>query len=74
MFAAERFWIQRVLHKAYIDVNERGTEAAAATTVIIGDDSGEPQFTVDRPFLFLLRDKPTGEILFIGRVVDPTAS
>lgn len=69
------FYIQHVVHKAYIDVNEHGTEAAAATGVAIGDDSAPPppiELVVDRPFLFLIEDKPTGEILFVGRVVDPT--
>ena len=76
LFEQADFFIHHVLHKTYIDVNEDGTEAAAATGVSFGDDSGSSavDFTVDRPFLFILRDKPTGEILFIGRVLDPTAS
>lgn len=76
LFEQGDFFIHHVLHKTYIDVNENGTEAAAATGVSFGDDAAELpiEFTVDRPFLFILRDKPTGEILFIGRVTDPTAS
>jgi serpin B len=67
--------IKDVIHKAFVDVNEDGTEAAAATAVIIGLTSvvqTEVQMTVDRPFIFLIQDKPTGTILFLGRVLDPT--
>jgi serpin B len=66
--------ITDVLHKAFVAVDERGTEAAAATAVIIGETSLPPgPFTValDRPFLFLIRDLQTGAILFVGRVVNP---
>jgi len=66
--------ISDVLHKAMIDVNEKGTEAAAATAVIIGPTSA-PEFdlelAIDRPFLFLIRDVETSAILFVGRLVDP---
>lgn len=67
-------YIQDVLHKAFVGVNEAGTEAAAATAVIIGDESA-PQpasISLDHPFLFLIRDNATGSILFLGRVADPT--
>jgi len=67
-------FISAVLHKAFVAVDEKGTEAAAATAVVIGRTS-LPQpatMTVDRPFVFLIRDIPTGAILFMGRVVDPT--
>lgn len=67
-------YIQDVLHKAFIGVNEAGTEAAAATAVIIGDESA-PQpasITLDHPFLFAIRDNATGSLLFVGRVADPT--
>jgi serpin B len=67
--------IKDVIHKAFVDVNEEGTEAAAATAVIIGLTSmvnTEVQMTVDHPFIFLIHDKPTGTILFLGRVLDPT--
>ena len=62
-----------VLHKGFVSVDEKGTEAAAATAVILGDSAAPEAATlvVDRPFLFLIRDKPTGAILFVGRVVDP---
>ncbi len=65
--------ISEVLHKAFVNVNEEGTEAAAATAVII-DAGASPSLPVEvkvnRPFIFLIRDK-TGVILFIGRVVNP---
>jgi serpin B len=68
-------YIGAVLHKAFVDVNEEGTEAAAATGVVVGLTSARvqpPTFRADRPFLFLIRDNQTGSILFMGRVVDPT--
>lgn len=66
-------FVQDVLHKGFIAVDEKGTEAAAATAVVIGIESLPPSLTVDRPFLFLIRDIPTGSVLFLGRVVDPSA-
>ena len=66
--------ISDVLHKAYVSVNEAGTEAAAATAVVMRLTAihGETaQMTVDRPFIFLIRDIDTGTILFIGRVMNP---
>jgi serpin B len=66
--------IQDVIHKSFISVNEAGTEAAAATAVILGDTAApEPaSITVDHPFLFVIRDNATGALLFVGRVVDPS--
>ncbi len=67
-------YISNVLHKAFIAVDERGTEAAAATAVVIGTTSvptGSVTFTADRPFLILIRDIPTDTILFLGRVTNP---
>lgn len=67
--------IQDVLHQAFIKVNEAGTEAAAATAVIVGETGIPPQgpdITLDRPFIYLIKDRPTGQILFVGRLVDPT--
>ncbi|MEN6482004.1 MAG: serpin family protein [Anaerolineaceae bacterium] len=67
-------YISDVLHKAYVSVDESGTEAAAATAVIVGLKSvpADPvQLTIDRPFLFVIRDRSTGTILFIGRVLNP---
>jgi len=67
-------FISDVLHKAWVSVDEAGTEAAAATAVIVSLVAypGPPVvLTVNRPFLFVIRDVPTGTILFVGRVVDP---
>jgi len=68
--------ISEVLHKAFVSVDEAGTEAAAATAVIVGETSvpAEPvEVTIDRPFIFLIRDIETGAILFVGRVLNPAA-
>lgn len=70
----DELFLQDVLHKAYISVDEAGTEAAAATVVMVGATGAqlEPvKLTVDRPFLFLIRDTGTGAILFFGRVTNP---
>ncbi len=65
-----------VVHKAFVEVNEEGTEAAAATAVSMEGESADEVkpvvFKADRPFMFLLRDEKTSSILFIGRVADPT--
>lgn len=74
------FTISAAIHKAYIDVNEKGTEAAAATGIVMRATAmrapfPEPPpivFRADHPFLFLIRDTKTGAILFMGRVTDPT--
>lgn len=67
--------ISEVVHKAFVDVNEKGTEAAAATGVMMATRSMPvaPQeiFRADRPFLFLIRENKSGSILFLGRVVNP---
>jgi serpin B len=65
--------ISAVLHKAYVDVNEEGTEAAAATGAVVSLTSMQvtPVFRADHPFVFLIRDNRSGAILFLGRVVDP---
>ncbi|MBC8468200.1 MAG: serpin family protein [Planctomycetes bacterium] len=68
-------FISAVIHKAYVDVNEEGTEAAAATAVTMKLTSVMPSripvFRADHPFLFLIRDNHSGSILFIGRVMNP---
>ena len=70
-------FISAVIHKAYVEVNEEGTEAAAATGVVMRLTSIGPApipvFRADHPFLFLIRDNLTGSILFIGRVANPKA-
>jgi serpin B len=67
-------FIGNVIHKGYVSVDEAGTEAAAATAVILPLRGmyKSTDVTIDRPFLFFIRDLPTGAILFIGRVTDPT--
>ena len=64
-------YIREVVHKAFVSVDEAGTEAAAATAVMMQAESAPPSpvsVTVDRPFIFLIRDQETGAILFLGRV------
>lgn len=68
-------YIGVVLHKAFVDVNEEGTEAAAATAVGIRATAlpaPPPEFRADHPFLFLIVERETGSVLFMGRVTDPT--
>ena len=74
MDGTQNLFIGSVVHKAFIDVAERGTEAAAATGVVMSKASLPMGLTVraDRPFLYFLRDQPTGAILFMGRVLDPS--
>ncbi len=72
---AEQLAISDVVHQANIDVDEKGTEAAAATAVVMRATAMPAEAVtvrVDRPFLFALRDGPTGAILFLGRVGDPS--
>lgn len=75
MTTEERLFISAVIHQANIDIDEKGTTAAAATAIVMKAtaEPGEPvTLTVDRPFLFALRDVPTGTVLFLGRVTDPS--
>jgi serpin B len=70
----EKLLISAVVHKAFVDVNEKGTEAAAATGVVIKAVSAPPPpktFRADHPFLFLIREQHSGSILFVGRVSNP---
>ena len=70
-------YIGAAIHKAFVEVNEEGTEAAAATAVVMVTRAvmprPEPVFRADRPFVFLIRDRVTGTVLFMGRVSDPVA-
>jgi len=71
-------WISEVIHKAVIDVNEEGSEAAAVTIISMAGVSIRPNiepktFIADKPFLFLIADNTTGTVLFMGKVVDPSA-
>jgi serpin B len=74
--AAEALVVDEVVHQANIDVDEKGTEAAAATAAVMRATSADREepvtFRADRPFLFALRDVPTGAVLFLGRVTDPS--
>jgi len=77
MTASERLFLSLILHKAYVDVDEKGTEAAAATAVLITGSAFRPLevpipvFRADHPFFFLIRDRRSGSILFLGRVTNP---
>jgi len=75
MNGVRELFLQDVIHKAFVAVDEEGTEAAAATAVIVGltaAPSASLVVTVDRPFVFLIRDIETGAILFVGRVLNPS--
>lgn len=70
-------YLSAVLHKAFIEVNEKGTEAAAATAAVVDSygihvENPPKEFRADHPFLFLIRDRRNGSILFMGRVSDPS--
>jgi serpin B len=71
----ERLFLQEVVHKAFVDVNEEGTEAGAASGVAVGTKGGPPPtvwvFDVDHPCLFVIRDTRTDSILFMGRLLNP---
>jgi len=76
MTANKSLYIGDVIHHAFIAVDEDGTEAAAATAVVVQMMSASPpsfELTVDRPFMFQIRDATTGSVLFFGRVMDPSA-
>ena len=72
--ASAPLYIENVLHKTFVEVNEEGTEAAAATSIGISITSVPPPpipFTIDRPFFLAIRDNQTKTVLFMGVVVDP---
>ena len=76
---ADRLFISKVFHKAFVKVDEKGTEAAAATAVLMEVGGAAPskppkEFHADHPFLFFLRDAKSHTILFAGRVADPVAT
>lgn len=73
--ANSRLYVKTAVHQANITVDEQGTEAAAATALAIAGSavSKQVKLSIDRPFFYLITDDVTGEILFVGRVLDPTA-
>jgi len=77
MVGRKDLYISNVIHKAFVDVHEKGTEAAAATAVVMDRLSAPPavlqEFKADHPFVFVIRDNRTGSILFLGRVSNPQA-
>lgn len=77
MDGGHNLFISAALHKAFVEVNEQGTEAAAATGIAMGMLALPVQpieFRADHPFLFLIREKSTGSLLFVGRVTNPTVA
>ena len=74
MTGSRDLFIDKVIHQAFIEVNEKGTEAAAATGVLMRLSAAalEETFNADHPFVFLIRDVDTGLIMFMGRVTDPS--
>jgi len=70
------FYLSEVVHQAFVEVNEEGTEAAAATGLVVGVTMVVKKivFRADHPFIFIIQDRATGNILFMGRVVDPSVS
>jgi serine protease inhibitor len=74
MSGAGDLFIKNVIHQAYVEVNEEGTEAAAATGIIMELTAVRPEtpvFRADHPFIFVIQETETGNILFLGRVCDP---
>jgi serpin B len=77
MEALYMFWqlfIDEIYHKAFVSVDEQGTEAAAATAVVMSRLGMPQQLKIDRPFIYMIRDIETGTVLFVGQVLDPSAS
>ena len=72
MSTAGRLSVSAVVQKAFVEVNEAGTEAAAATAGMMMLSSLPPQFNCDCPFLYMIKDNLTGLVLFAGRVANPT--
>ena len=66
-------YVGSATHAAHVSVDEVGTEAAAATGIVLQVASRPPSFVADRPFIFLVHDGETGAILFMGSVADPSA-
>jgi len=71
----DQVYLEQAIHKAFVNVNEEGTEAAAITALVVRATSGPPEprheFIADHPFVFIIQEDNTGEILFIGRLANP---
>jgi serpin B len=80
MDGTKNLFVSDIIHQAYVDVNEEGTEAAAATAVVVAlkaapaETEPIPVFRADHPFIFFIQDNETGAILFMGKVADPVPS
>ena len=72
MTGTNDLFIADAVHKAFIEVNESGTEAAAVTFSLVSRKSMADSFRADHPFIYLIRENGSGSILFLGRIVDPT--
>jgi len=72
MDGTTNLFLSDVFHKTFVEVNESGTEAAAVSISLAKTKGMDGRFIVDRPFVFLIRDKGSGSILFLGRIIDPT--
>ena len=64
-------FVSDVMHKAFVEVNEEGTEAAAATAIPIGINCSPQKFRASHPFMFFIKDDATGAIVFMGRLMNP---
>jgi len=75
MDGTNNLYISQVIHQAFVKVDEKGTEAAAATAVIVRGTTAMPRniFRADHPFIFIIQERETGNILFLGRVIDPSS-
>jgi serpin B len=71
MDGTTNLFVSEVIHKAFVKVDESGTEAAAITLSLAAAASKDDHFNVDHPFIFLIRDNGSGSILFLGRIIDP---
>ena len=73
IFGGDGFYIGRVIHKTFVEVNEEGTEAAAATVVEVnGGSAGGTVMNLNRPFVFIIREHASGTFMFMGKLCDPS--
>jgi serpin B len=74
MNGRKNLFLKEAIHQTFVNVDELGTEAAGATAAIGELRCGGESLSADRPFIFLIRDRESGSILFLGRLVNPAAS